>query len=175
MRRRCLFIILAVIITNSSISTDLLAAEIEGAFGYRFGDTVLKSNIIDRYESSYPALLESYHVKPLISNRDLDTYSVTMCRNFHIINNISGFKLFNSREEAMVFLEKYKQFLENKYGTFNRPPMNDPTDGTYKETLIKNAASVGVLVVNKSMNSPQWAFMIMYDNLNITRRCGVQF
>ncbi|MFA7061900.1 MAG: hypothetical protein WC156_13920 [Pedobacter sp.] len=175
MRRRYLFILLVVIITNLAIPMGLFAAEIEGAFGYRFGDTVLMSNIIDRYESVYPALLESFHVKPLTSNRDLDTYSVTMCKNFHIITNLSGFKLFNSREEAMTFLEKYKRFLENKYGTFNRPPMNDPTDGTYKETLIKNAASVSVLVVNKSSNPPQWAFMIMYDNIPLTRRCGVQY
>ena len=151
------------------------AAEIEGAFGYRFGDTVLRSNIIDRYENAFPDLLESYHVTPLIQNRGLDTYSVTMCKSFHSITNISGSKLFNSREEAMTVLEKYKQFLENKYGTFNQPTIYDPTDGTYKETLIKNAASVSVLVINKSMDPPQWAFMIMYDNIPLTRQCGVQY
>jgi hypothetical protein len=174
MRKKYLFFILSVII-NIAISIDLFAAEIEGAFGYRFGDTVQTSNIIDRYENSYPALLESYHVNPLTHNRDLDTYSVTMCKRFHIITNISGFKLFNNQEDAMTFLKKYKQFLENKYGTFNRPIMNDPNNGVYKETLIKNAASVSVIVVNKSMNPPQWAFMIMYDNIPLTRRCGVQY
>jgi len=174
MRKKYLFILLAVI-TNIAISLDLLAAEIEGAFGYRFGDTVLMSNIIDGYQSAFPDLLESYHVKPLIHNQDLDTYSVTVCKQFRIITNIAGFKLFNSQEEAMTFLEKYKQFLENKYGTFNRPIMNDQANGFYKETLIKNAASVSVMVVNKFTNPPQWAFMIMYDNIPLTRRCGVQY
>jgi len=175
MRRRYFLILLAAISINSAISTNLLAVEIEGAFGYRFGDTVLASNIIDRYESAFPALQESYHVTPLVHNRDLDTYSVTMCKYFHTITNISGFKLFDSREEAMTFLEKYNRFLETKYGKFNRKTMNDPTTGTYKETLIKNAASVSVLVVNKSMNPPQWAFMIMYDNIPLTRQCGVRY
>ena len=174
MIRRYLIILSAVISANLAIPGDLLSAEIDGAFGYKFGDTVPMSNIIDRYESVLPALLESYHVKPLIQNRDLDSYSVTIGKNFHFIINLSGFKLFNNREEAMEFLEKYKQFLENKYGSFNRPIINNTNDGTYKETLIKNGSSVSVLVVNKSMNPPQWAFMIMYDNIPLLRRCGVQ-
>lgn len=173
MGKRYLFVALAFIITSSAFSIDAIAAEIEGAFGYRFGGTVPVSNIIDRYESVYPPLLESYHVNPLLQNRDLDSYAVTMCKNFHTIVNLSGFKLFDDREEAMVFLEKYKRGLENKYGRFNRPPIDSPADGVYKETLIKNGASVSALVVNKSMNPPQWAFMIMYDNFTLTRQCGV--
>lgn len=175
MTRRSFFIVLAVTITSLTFSIEAMAAEIEGAFGYKFGGTVPASKLIDRYESVYPPLLESYHVNPLLSNRDLDSYAVTMCRNTHTIVNLSGFKLFDDREEAMVFLEKYKRGLEKKYGQFNRLPMDSQADGVYKESLIKNAASVSVLVVNKSMNPPQWAFMIMYDDIPLTRQCGVRY
>ena len=170
-----IYILLLAIFIQSALVTDILAAEIEGAFGYRFGDTVPASNLINRYVGSYPDILEYYHVKPLIRNSDLDTYSVTLCKSFHTITNISGSKLFDSRDEAMIFLEKYKRLLEKKYGEFDRTSMNDQLDDVYRETLIKNSASVSVFVVNKSLDPPQWGFMIMYDNITLTRQCGVRY
>jgi hypothetical protein len=145
--------------------------EIVGAFGYRFGEIPDRSNIISQIVSSYPMLLENYYVSPLIKNRGLDTYSVSLCKRTKRIINLSGFKLFDSRDEAMASLEKYKLALENKYGTFNRPTYREAN--FYKDTLIKHPSSVSVIVFNNSMNPPKWGFMIMYDNFVLARQCGV--
>lgn len=167
----CVFIIAAFILTTIAANYAQSAEEIVGAFGYRFGDIPDRSNIIAEIGSSYPMLLESYNVHPLIKNLNLDTYSVTLCRQTKIITNISGFKLFDSRDEAMLFLEKYKQGLVKKYGPINRPTYLK--GDFYKDTLIKHPSSVSIIVANKSMNPPQWAFMIMYDNYIFARQCGV--
>jgi len=166
-----MFIIEVFVLTILFTSYALSAEEIVGAFGYSFGGTPDRSNIIAEIESSYPRLLESYRINPLIQNRDLDTYSVTLCKRTKKITNLSGFKIFDNREEAMEFLDKYKRGLTEKYGPFNRPTYRQ--GDIYKDTLIKHPSSVSVIVANQSMNPPKWAFMIMYDNYVLTRQCGV--
>lgn len=161
-----LFTVLIVVLP----ATSLMANDVTGAFGYKFGEYLQKEDTLQRITSASPELLASYRIKPKVKNRDLDTYSATICLQSGIITNLSGFKLFDTRDEAMAFMDKYKRFLESKYGAFTPITTDIPDENFYMQKFVKNGSSVSVIVSNKP-DSRQIAFMVMYDSMPLTMQC----
>lgn len=171
-------VILTMIISNYACSPSSAVrriqpqpeVEISGAFGYRFGDLPDKSKIIRETKCNNPILFEAYQVQPKLKNRELDSYTVRICKRTKIINNIMGHKIFDSRDQAMELFQKVKPHIEQKYGPFTEPKYLK--EDSYAETIINKTSSVSLIVTTvPKIEGTKWMFAMLYNNIALERQC----
>ena len=146
------------------------SSEMRGAFGFRYGDILDKSEIIEEVRFMDPILDNAYKVRPRIKNRDIDTYYVVNCNRTKKIHTIVGVKHFNSKDQAMNYLQKVAPHIEQKYGPFAIP--ENLKGGSYRQCITKHSSSITCLIVMKSMDIPSmWEFGMVYSNEYFLRQC----
>ena len=143
--------------------------EITGAFGYEFGDRIDRSQIIEEVTTGYkPFVYAEYRVQPKIKNRDLDSYNLVICKRSNRVCGIKGFKLFNSKNEAMEYLQSAKQVLTRKYG---QPYVVSDKYNYHTEIIGNRSSSVSLNVLTNSETQPKWAFSILYLSEALQNQC----
>lgn len=144
---------------------------ITGGFGYKFGEVLDKSKIVGVSYTNNP-FAEGYMVKPIINNKEFDYYSVEICKSSKSIYLISGFKIYNSKTQAINKLKAFRKVVEDKYGPLKK--LADKSD-FYAEYISYGAYQVRLIATPGNFDPPKWGFMITYRSDEHARSCNSLF
>lgn len=140
---------------------------ITGGFGYKFGDILDKSMILERSLTNNP-FAEGYMVKPIINNKDFDYYSVEICMRTKRIYSIAGFKIYNNKAEAMENLYAARSIIEEKYGALIKVA---DTLNIYAENVQYGPFQIKMMVTSANFTPPKCGFIIIYESEEHKRGC----
>lgn len=140
---------------------------ITGGFGYKFGDILDESMIIERSPAKN-FITDGYMVRPIINNKDFEFYSVQICEHTKKIYGVSGFKIYNSKAEAMEKLNAARPIIEKKYGTLKKLPEKS---NLYAEYIQYGSLQVWLIATPGNLNPPAWGFSILYQSHDHVKKC----